>query len=547
MGLPTIPGFGDAPTDRISKKILIDGVPLSNEIQIFRLSVSKVFNKISTAKILIDDGGVEEQGFPQSDANFFKPGAEIEIQVGYDENTVTIFKGIIVRHAIKIRHGSFLEIEAKDKAIKLTISRKSKNFAVDPIKDSEIFEQIIDAAGLEKDIEATTVSQKQMVQYNCTDWDFIVTRAEANAMFVLTDDGKTVIKKPSLSEDSGLTFTFGGQNNILEFDAEMDIRRQPNIVNTSVWDLNEQSVIGPTEGDFSLEENGDISSDELGAILAADIDAKHSGNIPEEQAKQWADAFSMRKHLAKACGRLKVEGRPSLKPGQKITLEGVGNRFNGAVLVTGILHNYDGSFTTDIQFGWSDDWFYKKDDIIEKPAAGLLPGVSGLQIGVVQALEGDPDGIFRIQVKLPMVSNTEDGIWARISTLDAGKSRGTYFLPEIGDEVLVGFLNDDPRDAIVLGMMHSPNLEPPFTAKDTNPIKGIVSREGMKLIFDDEKKQTIISVGESGSEKSIIIDGSAGTMEMKDEFNNSIKMESSGITINSSGNITIKGSLVAIN
>jgi len=54
-----------------------------------------------------------------------------------------------------------------------------------------------------------------------------------------------------------------------------------------------------------------------------------------------------------------------------------------------------------------------------------------------------------------MISTSDDGIWARISTLDAGKQRGTFFRPEIGDEVIVGFLNDDPRYPVVLGMVNS--------------------------------------------------------------------------------------------
>lgn len=547
MGLPSLPGAGEAPTDRVSKKILIGGVPLSNEIPIFKISVSKVYNKIATAKIIIDDSGVDDQTFLQSSSEFFKPGKDIEIQLGYDETTVTVFKGIIVRHAIKIRNGSVLEIEAKDKAIKLTTARKSKNFSAPSVKDSEIFEEIISAALLEKELDTTTVSHKQIIQYNSTDWDFLVTRAEANAMFVLSDDGKVVIKKTSLSVDSGITFNYGGINNILEFDGEMDLRRQPNTIKSSSWDAAEQALVGPIEGSFSFAENGNIASDELGTFLASNIELKHAGNVSETQLQSWADSFALRKHLAKSCGRLKVEGRPSLKPGQKITLKGLGDRFDGVVLVTGILHQFDGNFTTDIQFGWSEDWFYKKEDIIDKPAAGLLPGVTGLQIGVVQSLANDPDGAFRIQVQLPLVSKTEDGIWARVSTVDAGSKRGFFFMPEIGDEVIVGFINDDPRDAIVLGMVHSKAHEAPFIATDENHLKGIVSREGMKLVFDDEKKITTLSIGAESSEKSIKFDGTAGIIELKDEFGNSIKMESSGITISSSGMVTIKGSTVAIN
>ena len=533
---------GESPTDRISKKILIEGVVLSNEINVMRFSVSKVFNKIATAMLIIDDGSVAERDFPQSNSDLFRPGKEIEIQIGYDENPTTIFKGVIIRHAVKIRSGSVLEIEAKDKAVKLAVNRKNKAFTGDDIKDSDVFEEIIGSI-VEKEIEITTVSHKQIVQYYATDWDFILTRAEANAMFVLTDDGKMVIKKPSMNVTPGLTFTYGGKNNIIEFEAEMDARRLPNTITGSSWNHNEQGVVEPVEGEFSFAETGNFSSEDLGGILAADVELRHSGNIQEPQLQKWADAYALRKHMAKACGRLRVEGRPSLKPGQKITLAGVGDRFNGDVLITGILHQFSGGFSTDIQFGWSEEWFYKKEDISEKPASGLLPGVNGLQIGIVQAITEDPENGFRVQVKLPMISMQEDGIWARVATVDAGNRRGFFFRPEVNDEVILGFINDDPRDAVILGMLHSQGLEPPITAEEGNPQKGIVSREGMKVIFDDQNKKTVITVPigsrDSVNEKSITID--QDQIVLKDEFMNAIIMDTNGITIKSTKKVVIQG------
>jgi Rhs element Vgr protein len=538
----TLQAPGDAPTDRVSKKILIDGVALSNEINVLRFSVSRVFNKIASAKLTIDDGSVPERDFPQSNSDLFRPGKMIEIQVGYDENPTTIFKGMIIRHAVKIRNGSVLEIEAKDKAVKLTVNRKNKAFTGDDIKDSDVFEEIIGTT-LEKEIEGTTVSHKQIVQYYATDWDFILTRAEANAMFVLTDDGKIIIKKPSMPVAPGLTFTYGGKNGIVEFEAEMDARRQSKTITSSSWNHHEQSVVEPVEGGFLFSENGNFSSDDLGKVLGADLALRHFGNIREPQLQKWADAHVLRSQMAKACGRLRVEGSPALKPGQKITLAGVGDRFNGDVLITGILHQFNGGFSTDIQFGWSEEWFYKKEDICEKPASGLIPGVNGLQIGVVQAITEDPEHDFRVQVKLPMISMQEDGIWARVAAVDAGNKRGFFFRPEVNDEVILGFINDDPRDAVVLGMLHSQGLEPPFAAAEGNPQKGIVSREGMKVVFDDQNKKTMITVPigsrDSANVKTFTID--QHQIVLQDEFMNAIIMDTNGITIKSPKKVVIQG------
>jgi len=167
----------------------------------------------------------------------------------------------------------------------------------------------------------------------------------------------------------------------------------------------------------------------------------------------------------------------------------------------------------------------------------LLAAVHGLQIGIVTQLESDPDGENRIKVRMPIISSSDEGIWARLSTLDAGKERGSFFLPEINDEVIVGFINDDPRDAVVLGMVHSSKMPAPLTAEDTNHKKGFTTRSKMKMIFDDEKKSYTL---ETPAGKKIIVDEDAGEIKIMDENQNKLVMDSNGILIQSNGKIEIK-------
>jgi Rhs element Vgr protein len=538
------------PTPRVARKVLINGKPLSNEVSVMSVSVLCYFNKIATAKLKIQDGSAAKRDFLQSNTDLFKPGNEVEIQLGYDENPSTVFKGIIIRHCIKVKGGSFLEVEAKDKAVKMTQIRKSAYFI--DLNDKAIIDQLAEKYSLDKDVDATEKEHSQMVQYYCSDWDFMLLRAEANGMFVLTDNGKLVVKKPVLTGTSVLTATYG--DNIVEFEGEMDARRQFVGMHASAWDYDRQKVHPDpaTDGASSLTENGNFGSSDLAKVLGNTLELKHSGDIPDDQLKNWGDAWAMRNHLSKTSGRIKIRGNQNLKAGQKITLAGVGDRFNGEVYVTGILHQFDGEFTTDIQFGWAEDWFYKHDDIIEKPASGLVPGVTGLQIATVKQLEGAPAGkTNHIKVNLPMIQSSVDGIWARVAIPDAGSGRGFIFRPEIGDEVLLGFINDDPRDAVILGMLHSKAKAPPeiLPASDSNHKKGIVSREGMKIVFDDESKILTIAVPVSagGPEKSIVIDNKAGSIELKDELKNSIKMDKKGITIDSGGIVTIKGTKINLN
>jgi Rhs element Vgr protein len=434
-------------------------------------------------------------------------------------------------------------IEAKDKAVKLTMARKSI-YHINKT-DSDVITGL--AGDLDNDIELTIFSHNQLVQFDTTDWDFIVTRAEANGMFVLSDDGKLIVKRPSVDGAPVLTATYG--DNIWDFEAEMDARKQVKQITSHSWGFTKQKIEESDPGSVTFSENGNISSDDLGAVLNAEIKLNHSGNLTESQLQDWSDAYAMRNHLLKIAGRVRIKGNAAVKPGNIITLAGVGNRFNGNVFVTGVLHHFEGSWQTDIQFGWRDDWFYKKEDVMNKPASGLLPGINGLQIGVVLDVDDKEDGgQYRIKVHVPVITSGNEGIWARVSTLDAGNGRGVYFRPQVSDEVVLGFLNDDPREAIVLGYLHSKDSKKsPLPVDEGKEQYGFVTKEKMKLIFDDSNKRiTIVATTPSG-EKSIVMNDDSSAFIMKDENGNTIKMDASGITIQSSKNVTIKGLQVMIN
>src|SRR4029079_19624165 len=128
-------------------------------------------------------------------------------------------------------------------------------------------------------------------------------------------------------------------------------------------------------------------------------------------------------------------------------------------------------------------------------------------------------------------------IWARLATLDAGKSRGTYFRPEIGDEVVVGFLGDDPRNPVVLGMFHSSAKPAPEAAKDDNHHKGYVSREKMKFTFDDEKKVIVLET--PGGNKMTLSEEEKGVV-LQDQHGNKITLNDSGMLIESVKDLTLK-------
>ena len=522
--------------DLITFKLLTEGKELSNAYEIKSIGVTKQVNKVPTAKIVLIDGEASSREFKLSNEELLVPGKKIEITAGYHSDEETIFKGIVIKHNVKIRENtSQLIIECKDEAVKMTLSRNSKYFY--DSTDSEIIEQLIGDHGLEKDVESMSFQHKELVQYDATDWDFMLMRAQANGKLCFIDDGKITVAKPNVGQSEVETITFGAT--MLDFDAEIDARHQVKKVSSYAWNHTDQELLEIEAQDPSVSLNGNITSSDLSDVVNVEnLQLRHGGALTDTELQNWADAKLLFQQLAKVRGRVKFQGIPTVKPNTILKLEGVGDRFNGKVYVSGVIHSIsEGNWTVNAEFGINPKWFSESIEVSSKPAAGLLPSINGMQVGVVSQLQDDPDEEDRILVQIPIINNAEQGIWCRLASLDAGDLRGFVFRPEISDEVIIGFINDDPNDAVVLGMLHSSTKPAPISGSDDNHEKGLVTRSEMKVLFDDDKKVIEIS---TPAGKIITLDEDQGNIVIADDNSNTVTIDDSGITLNSPKDINIK-------
>lgn len=531
----TIPS--DQPKTVVTSAITSGGNAIPQTCHVLSVVVSKEVNRIPVATIVIADGDPAAQTFEVSNKAEFEPGKEIEIKLGYQGSNETVFKGIIVKHSIKTRKkNSLLMIECRDKAAKMTAACKSHYYK--ETKDSDVMDEIIGKYGLDKDIESTTVDHKQLVQYNCSDWDFILCRADAAGLLCIANDGKLSIKKPDFAAAPTLTIQYG--STVHELDAEIDARLQYKTVKGTTWNYTDQELVSDVEADEpTVPTAGNLDSSTLAAVLNEDAFVLyHSGKIEEPELQQWVNAKLLKHRLAKIRGQVKIDGTAAIAPGQIIELQGVGERFEGKLFVTAVRQQYEnGNWQTNIQFGINPEWFAETYSVQQPMAGAMLPAVEGLQVGVVTKLESDPDGEDRIMVRIPVIHKDDEGTWCRVSSLDAGNERGMFFRPEIDDEVIVGFINNDPRYAIVLGMLNSSAKPAHLTASDNNHEKGYQSRSKMKMIFNDEKKS--ISIETPGGHK-VLIDEDAKKIHLEDMNGNKFIMDKDGITIESIKEIKMK-------
>lgn len=200
--------------------------------------------------------------------------------------------------------------------------------------------------------------------------------------------------------------------------------------------------------------------------------------------------------------------------------------------------------------------------------------VQGVMIAIVTNNQ-DPENMGRVKLKFPWRKGNDESHWARMATLMAGKDRGFFFLPEVGDEVLVAFEMGNIDHPYVIGALWNGKDSPPETNKDgKNNIRKIKSRSGHELIFDDEKGHGKVTLQtKSGhrivlddttmSEKIEIVDKSGSNSILIDTASNEIKMESAMrlvlksqtieidagamLTIKAGATLTIQGAMVSIN
>ena len=519
--------------------INIDGKTIQDELSVLSIHIEKKTNRIAIAKIVILDGEANTETFEASSSSTFLPGTAISIEAGYDSKNEIVFEGIIISQTLRIDSivGSALELECRDAAVKMIVGRKSLTYANK--KDSDIISSIIgNYSGLTSDVTATTTVWPEQVQYYVTDWDYILALAESNGLIVNTINGKISVNAPDKNTSSVLTVTYG--DTLLEFNAKLNSSTQLGNVTSNSWDFKNQAITS-SQATPNSSESCNLSTKKLSEVIGlSSFQQQTSAPLESVDLNTWSKAQIIKSEYSKIIGEAKFQGTNLIDPGKYMTFQGLGDRFNGDYLISGVVHNLSqGNWISEVSLGLSPFWFTEEPDVMSPPASGLLPGARGLFNGTVKKMFDDPDSQYRILVDIPLFDTNGAGIWARLSNFYSTSGAGTFFLPEVGDEVILGFLNEDPRFPVILGSVYSGTKIKPFTGLDPNEknsIKAIVSKSGISVEFDDENKIWTVA---TPNKNTIIISDKDKQITIKDENQNSIVMSSSGIDISSQKNINI--------
>lgn len=529
----------------VTATIKSEGKALPQQYELLSVEVNQEVNRIPFAELTLLDGDAARREFTLSDEPFFEPGKEIEIQLRYEGEkgpSSTIFKGLVIRHNLEANSvDSLLTIELQDKAYGMTLGKYNRIFQ--NRSDQQIIEELISKGGAAVGkVPKTQPKQEEIVQYYCSNWDFILVRAQVNNLLVSVDQGKISLHEIEIASKAKHKFEYG-LSEMYGFEMEADAGHQYQSVSSVSWNIKSQKLTQKKLAkDISLQQGNLDAASIAKKIGGTDLRLYSNVALAPEETQNWADSMMARARLSLLKGVITVRGNAKIQLLDTIEIGGIGKRFNGKTLVTGIRHsvNHDG-WKTHVQLGLSVKTHAQKFNTSALSAAGLLPSIQGLQIGLVDAFEKDSKGgHFRIRVAVPGLEEGSGKIWARLLSPDAGKDRGWLFRPEQGDEVVLGFLNNDPRQAVILGSLFSSAKPPPkpwANQEKDNPLKGLMSKTGITIEINDKEKTLRLLTSEKNS---ILLDEKNKKVLVTDVNNNNITLDRNGISIKASNKLQIE-------
>ncbi len=521
----------------ITCTIYSENAKIKDHFGVISLWVRKEINRIGKAQLVLEAGNMSKQEIPESEDETFAPGKNIRIEAGYKGTEQVIFEGIITSHGIEIAESEdLLLIECRDFAYPATLSRKNRVF--EKKKDSDAIKVILgEYAQLKPTVKDTSATYNELVQYYCSDWDFILSRADTNGLFVITEGKKISIDMPKYSANSVLTVTYG--KDMLAFKGDLETEAQLTAAEAVAWDSTKQKLVKASGSSTTLNKQGNQSPKELAGKVGNRKAILQTTTISDETIlKSWADAQIQKTGLGRIRGEVKFQGNAEIGLGRVIELAGLSKRFNGNAYVGMVEHEIKkGSWVTTAGLGVSPGNITENTDVAAPLAAGLLPGIQGMHIGKVVAIEGDPDKENKIQIMLPILNGENNKVWARLATLWASNQYGGFFIPDVGDEVVVGFFNNDPCHAVILGSLYSSKQPPANKIEAKNNIRSIITKSKLKLEFEEDKK--VITIQTPGK-NTIEISDEGKSITISDQNKNKIEMSASGIKIESEGSLLLK-------
>jgi len=460
-----------------------------------------------------------------------EPGKGIQISAKEQQNEHPLFDGEIIELEPEFGAASQrLVIRAFDRLHRLARGRYVRSFV--NVTDGDLVSKIGQELGLQTDVDPTSQVHPYVFQNNQSNLEFLQARAGALGYLVFVD-GKTLhVAAPK--SDAG-TIELKWAETLHEFHPRLTTVGQITASTVRGWDPStRQAILGQAQNGNGTPKVGEQRQPGALAQQAFNLEAPlltadrpiRSQAVADRLAQTMADRRASR--FIEADGS--CAGNSKVVAGASVHVTAVGDRFSGTYLVTSALHTYSAHDGYTTRFSISGQNAVTLLSVLEPETA--TGSMTGLAIGIVTDNQ-DPDNQGRVKVKYPWLSPDHASDWARVVVPGGGDQRGIEFLPEINDEVLVGFELGDVHHPYVLGGL--------WNGQDKPPGDGVVSGSKVQKRVIKSRTGHTVTLDDTDGGGGITIADKSGNQIQLDTGSNALKIKTQGdVTIEAQGNFSVK-------
>lgn len=535
--------------------LTVDGRPLAPELypRVTLVRVEESVHLPDFFAIHFDD-----PHFEIFDKGTFTLGTRVEIAFRAEGDPVVVTAGEITAVAVEPGGAGRHELVLTGFDLTHRLAREPKSRSFQRVTDADIASRIAGEYGLDAEVDGTGAAHEYVLQAGETDFAFLRRRAARIGFDVWVSERKFFFKRSPRSSAAPPKLRYG--QNLSRFSVRFSAAERSDEVQIRGWDhLGKEAIQGRgTETDPgtdapAAQEMTDAARRAFGRVK------RNAGQFPvtdQAEADALAAALLLRASGEEAVLRGEASGDPLIGAGAKVHIEGIGSRMTGDWRVTSVEHTYGAGrpYVTRFVCGGKEP-----GGLADLTGRSAGPGWNGLVVGIVTNND-DPEKLGRVRVKFPTLSADDESAWARLATPGGGKQRGLQWLPEVDDEVLVGFeLNDHTRPVVLGGLWNRTDGAPKPDAAAGGKIEQrlLVSRKDSRLVFGDEDTPTVtLSLGGTaclvkldksesqltGDQKLVL---SATNIEIK--ATQKLALSGAQVEITSSGPLTASGKPIRLN
>jgi phage protein D/phage baseplate assembly protein gpV len=474
------------------------------------------------------------------DDSRFALGASVEISMSDQQGVLkSVMKGEITAVEPNFEDNSLATITVRgyDRIHRLHRGSKARVFVQST--DSDIVKKIATQNGLQAVTDATSQVYEHVYQDHKTDFEFLQERAQRNGFEVFVDDKKLYFRKPKGSRGE-ITLTWG--TTLRGFHPRMSATGQVNEVMVKGWDPKQKKeIIGQAS---SSDLSPQIGDGKWGGSAAQQAFSEAKWVEIRRPVNSQAEADKIAQSILDEINSGFVEaegvafGNPDMTAGQKVKLEKLGTRFSGKYMVTSVRHVYTLS-GYDTHFTVTGSRPRTFADLVKDNSTSGVGGWNGVVTALVTNNDDKEGKMGRVKVKFPWLEGNLESTWARVTGIGSGNNAGLYWLPEVGDEVLVAFEHGNFNHPYIIGSL--------WNGKDAPPEASAVKNGKVEIRTLRTTAGHIIRLTDGNSPKIEIIDSKTNTSIVMDTQNKKITITSKGdLSLEATGNLELKGMNVTV-